>query len=42
MTGEIIVSESIVCPAVVRNYIPQDLEAGEVQDIRTSSARAGW
>jgi hypothetical protein len=33
-TGEIIVSESIVCAAVVRNYIPQDLEAGEVQDIR--------
>jgi hypothetical protein len=33
-TGGITVSDEITCPAQVRSYAPQDLAAGDVQDIR--------
>jgi hypothetical protein len=32
--GAITVTLSVDCPAVLREFVPQDLEAGEVQDIR--------
>jgi hypothetical protein len=32
--GAITVTDQVACPAKVRPYTPQDLEAGEVQDIR--------
>jgi len=32
--GAITVAEEVTCPAAVRAYGPQDLEAGEVQSIR--------
>jgi hypothetical protein len=32
--GDVSVADSVTCPAAVRNFGPQDLEAGEVQDIR--------
>lgn len=33
-TGETSVAAEVTCPAAVREFVPQDLEAGEVQDIR--------
>jgi hypothetical protein len=35
-TGETFISKQQTCPAFVRNFIPQDLDAGEVQEIRVS------
>ena len=32
--GDVSVAESVTCPAAVRNFGPQDLEAGGVQEIR--------
>jgi hypothetical protein len=32
--GAVTVTLSVDCPAVLREFVPQDLEAGEVQDIR--------
>jgi hypothetical protein len=32
--GGVTVAEEVECPAAVRNFGPQDLQAGEVQDIR--------
>lgn len=33
-TGGITVADQVTCPAAVRNFGPQDLEAGEVMEIR--------
>jgi len=33
-TGAATVADEVTCPAAVRQYGPQDLEAGDVQDIR--------
>jgi hypothetical protein len=40
-TGAITVAEEITCPAHVRAFAPQDLEAGEVQDIRVILSPTG-
>jgi hypothetical protein len=40
-TGAITVTEEVTCPAQVRAYAPQDLEAGEVQDIRVILSPTG-
>lgn len=40
-TGGITVAQEITCPAAVRNFGPQDLEAGEVQDIRVVVSPTG-
>lgn len=40
-TGGISVAEEVMCPAAVRNFGPQDLEAGEVQDIRVVLSPTG-
>jgi hypothetical protein len=33
-TGGVSVTGEVTCPAQIRSYAPQDLEAGDVQDIR--------
>jgi hypothetical protein len=33
-TGGVTISDEVTCPAQVRSYAPQDLAAGDVQDIR--------
>ena len=40
-TGGITVSDSVTCPAAVRNFGPQDLEAGEVTEIRVVVSPTG-
>ena len=40
-TGGITVAEEVTCPAAVRNFGPQDLEAGEVQEIRVVVSPTG-
>jgi len=40
-TGGVSVTDEITCAAAVRNFIPQDLEAGEVQDIRVVLSPTG-
>jgi len=40
-SGGVTVAEEIACPAAVRNFGPQDLEAGEVQDIRVVLSPTG-
>jgi hypothetical protein len=39
--GAITVASEITCAAAVRTYAPQDLEAGEVQDIRVVVSPTG-
>jgi hypothetical protein len=39
--GAVTVSEEIECPAQVRQFVPQDLEAGEAQDIRVILSPTG-
>jgi hypothetical protein len=40
-TGGISVAQSVTCPAAVRSYVPQDLEAGSVQPIRVILSPTG-
>jgi len=40
-TGEVTVAEQIECPAAVRAFGPQDLEAGEVTDIKVVLSPTG-
>jgi hypothetical protein len=40
-TGALTVSEEVTCPAQIRAYAPQDLAAGEVQDIRVILSPSG-
>ena len=40
-TGAITVSDEVTCPAQIRSYAPQDLAAGEVQDIRVILSPTG-
>jgi hypothetical protein len=40
-TGGITVSDEVTCPAQVRSYAPQDLTAGDVQDIRVIVSPTG-
>lgn len=40
-TGSITVAAEVTCPAAVRPYGPQDLEAGEVVDIRVVVSPTG-
>jgi hypothetical protein len=40
-TGAITVSDEVTCPAQIRAYAPQDLAAGEVQDIRVILSPTG-
>jgi hypothetical protein len=40
-TGAITVAEEVTCPATVRIYAPQDLAAGEIQDIRVILSPTG-
>jgi len=39
--GDVTVAEQIECPAAVRNFGPQDLEAGEVTDIKVVLSPTG-
>jgi hypothetical protein len=39
--GALVVDEEKTCPAAVRSFVPQDLEAGEVQDIRVIVSPTG-
>lgn len=40
-TGGITVADQVTCPAAVRNFEPQDLEAGEVMEIRVVVSPTG-
>jgi hypothetical protein len=40
-TGGITVSAEITCPAQIRSYAPQDLSAGDIQDIRVVLSPTG-
>jgi hypothetical protein len=40
-TGATTVAEEIECPAAVRNFGPQDLEAGQIQEIRVVVSPTG-
>ena len=40
-TGGITVADQVTCPAAVRNFGPQDLEAGEVMEIRVVVSPTG-
>ena len=39
--GDVSVAESVTCPAAVRNFGPQDLEAGGVQEIKVIVSPTG-
>lgn len=44
-TGAVSIAEQLECPAAVRKFGPQDLEAGEVQEIRvvlSPSSLGAW
>lgn len=40
-TGGVTVADEVTCPAAVRNFGPQDLDAGEVQEIRVVLSPTG-
>jgi len=40
-TGAITVSDQVTCPAKIRSYAPQDLAAGDVQDIQVIVSPTG-
>jgi len=39
--GDVTVADEVTCPAAVRNFGPQDLEAGEVTDIKVVLSPTG-